>query len=168
MEHISKGYPMGLKNRRFGMAVLLCLAVLFLSLAGVMPARAKDEKIQAPKEYGVYAKTAQGLKRILPNIVFDEKGLLYVVSNNPQRFLLKDIEYFLVYGKYDTQYLTMNPLLFVAQDRLGKVRYMFGKEVPIETAKKGTDLYLVKPKGLFGRGYFSLWIHDTAWDLVIE
>jgi hypothetical protein len=168
MERISRGHPMGLRNRRCGMAVLLCLVVLLVSVAGVTPALAKDEKVPIPKEYGVHVKTAQGLKRIIPNIVFDEKGMLYVESNNPQRFLLKDIEYFVMYGKYDMQYLTMNPLLFLSQDRFGKVRYMFGKEVPVDTAKKGTDLYMVKPKGLFGRGYFSLWINDSAWDIVIE
>jgi len=30
------------------------------------------------------------------------------------------------------------------------------------------DVYSIKPRGLIGRGYFSLWINDTAWDFIVE
>jgi hypothetical protein len=62
----------------------------------------------------------------------------------------------------------MNPLLFIQQSPLGKARFVFGKDVGIEIKKKGDDLYTVKPKELMGRGYFSLWIDDGAWDFIVE
>jgi hypothetical protein len=62
----------------------------------------------------------------------------------------------------------MNPLLFIQQSPLGKARFMFGKDVGIEIKKKGDDLYTAKPKELMGRGYFSLWIDDSAWDFIVE
>ena len=48
---------------------------------------AKEDKIN-PKEIGVYIKTDKGLKRLFPNIVFnDENGILFVAYNNPAHFL---------------------------------------------------------------------------------
>jgi hypothetical protein len=126
------------------------------------------EDIATPKEYGVYIKMKKTTKRLLPNIVFDEKGILYVESNNPSRFPLAEVESFIIYGKYDTKYLTLNPMLFVNETPLGKSRFLFGKEIELEVAKKSDLLFTVKPKSLFGRGYYSLWINDTAWDFVIE
>ena len=134
---------------------------------GVGPALAqKKETLQTPKEYGVYVKAGKNLQRLLPNIVFDEKGVIFVESNNPAKFMLKDMEYFVVYGKYDMQYLTMNPLLFLMQSPVGQSRFVFGKDVELDVKKTGELLYVVKPKGLFGRGYYALWINDSAWDFV--
>ncbi len=130
-------------------------------------AHAKED-VATPKEYGVYIKTPKTLKRLLPNIVFDEKGVLYIESNNPQRFSLGDVQQFIIYGKYDTKYLTLNPMLFVTETPLHKSRFIFGKEIEMEVAKKSDTLLTAKPKGLFGRGYYSLWINDTAWDFVVE
>jgi hypothetical protein len=136
---------------------------------GVGPALAqKKETIQTPKEYGVYVKAGKNLERLLPNIVFDEKGVIYIESNNPAKFVLKDMEYFVVYGKYDMQYLTMNPMLFLMQSPVGQRRFVFGKDVELDVKKTGELLYMVKPKGLFGRGYYALWINDSAWDFYIE
>ena len=129
---------------------------------------AKDDKIN-PKEPGVYIKTDKGLKRLLPNIVFDRKRNLYCVeSNNPAHFLLKDIEYFVFFGKYDFQFLTLNPMVLFQVSPLGKPAFIFGKNIDIEMNKIGTDLYTVKPKGLLGRGYYSLWIDDSAWDFILD
>jgi hypothetical protein len=148
----------------FRCCILSLVAALFL--AG--PLFAARDDVATPKEYGVYAKTSKGLKRILPNIVFDEEGVLYVESNNPQRFRLNDVQYFVIYGKYEMQYLTLNNLLFLNQSPLGKTRFIFGKELQLDVKKRNETLYSVKPKGLFGRGYYSLWINDSAWDFIIE
>jgi hypothetical protein len=126
------------------------------------------EDVATPKEYGVYVKMKKTTKRLLPNIVFEEKGLLYVESNNPAQFPLAEVELFIIYGKYDIKYLTFNPMLFVSTTALGKSRFLFGKELELEVAKKNDLLHTVKPKSLLGRGYYSLWINDTAWDFVIE
>jgi len=144
----------------------LALATL-LVLTGTAAFPAKDD-VTPPKEYGVYIKGPKGLKRLLPNIVFDEKGVLYIESNNPQRFPLAEVEQFIIYGKYDTKYLTLNPMLFVSETALHKSRFLFGKEIQLEVAKKSDVLSAAKPKGLLGRGYYSLWINDTAWDFVVE
>jgi hypothetical protein len=144
--------------------VLMC--VLLISMVST-PLYGKDDKLK-PKEFGVYIKTQKALQRLMPNIVFDEKGILFIETNNPPHFLLKDIEYFVVYGKYDIKVLTMNPLLFIQQSPLGKARFVFGKDVGFEIKKKGDDLYTVKPKELMGRGYFCLWIDDSAWDFIVE
>jgi hypothetical protein len=144
--------------------VLIC--VFLISMVST-PIYGKDDKLK-PKEFGVYIKTQKALQRLMPNIVFDEKGILFIETNNPPHFLLKDIEYFVVYGKYDIKVLTMNPLLFIQQSPLGKTRFVFGKDIGIEVKKKGDDLYTVKPKELMGRGYFSLWIDDSAWDFIVE
>jgi hypothetical protein len=144
--------------------VLMCM--LLISMVST-PLYGKDDKLK-PKEFGVYIKTQKALQRLMPNIVFDEKGILFIETNNPPHFLLKDIEYFVVYGKYDIKVLTMNPLLFIQQSPLGKARFVFGKDVGFEIKKKGDDLYTVKPKELMGRGYFCLWIDDSAWDFIVE
>jgi hypothetical protein len=144
--------------------ILIC--VFLISMVST-PLYGKDDKLK-PKEFGVYIKTQKALQRLMPNIVFDEKGILFIETNNPPHFLLKDIEYFVVYGKYDIKVLTMNPLLFIQQSPLGKTRFVFGKDIGIEVKKKGDDLYTVKPKELMGRGYFSLWIDDSAWDFIVE
>lgn len=149
--------------------VLTCAAmpvVAALLLAG--PLHAAKEDVTTPKEYGVYVKTATRLVRVLPNIVFSEGAMLYVESNNPAHFPLKDIKYFIFYGKHEMGYLTLNNLLFVNQSPLGKSRFMFGKEVEVEVKKRSDTLYTVRPKGLFGRGYYALWINDSAWDFIVE
>ncbi|MCX5802209.1 MAG: hypothetical protein NTU69_01520 [Proteobacteria bacterium] len=144
--------------------ILIC--VFLISMVST-PLYGKDDKLK-PKEFGVYIKTQKALQRLMPNIVFDENGTLFIETNNPPHFLLKDIEYFVVYGKYDIKVLTMNPLLFIQQSPLGKARFVFGKDVGFEVKKKGDDLYTVKPKELMGRGYFCLWINDSAWDFIVE
>ena len=88
--------------------------------------------------------------------------------NNPPRFLLKNVEFFVIYGKYDLKVLTMNPMLFFQPSPLGKMRYVFGKEIGFDLKKRSDDLHIVKPKELLGRGYTSLWINDSAWDFIIE
>lgn len=145
--------------------ILMGVVVAFLLLS---PLYAKEVKIQAPKEFGTYIKTATGLKRLIPNVVFDEQGMLFIESNNPARFPLKDLEYFLIYGPRNMEVLTMNPLLFVQASALGKPRFIFGKNVDITVQDRGNSLHVIKPKGLLGRGYYCLWIEDTAWDFVIE
>ena len=150
-------------NRFMAVAVMATLVVMVCTAV----LRAKED-IVMPKEYGVYIKTPKALKRLLPNIVFDEKGVLFIESNNPQRFPLAEIQQFIIYGKYETKYLTLNPMLFVSETALHKSRFLFGKDIELEIVKKSDVLYSIKPKGLFGRGYYSLWINDTAWDFVIE
>jgi len=145
---------------------VVALAALAFGLCAA-PLWAKED-VATPKEYGVYIKTPKTLKRLLPNIVFDEKGVLYIESNNPQRFPLAEVEQFVIYGKYEMRFLTLNPMLFITETPLHKSRFLFGKEIELEVAKKSDTLYTVRPKGLFGRGYYSLWINDTAWDFVIE
>jgi hypothetical protein len=127
----------------------------------------KDDFVK-PKEFGVYVKTEKGLKRLVPNIVFDEKGLLYIEMNNPPRFLLKDVQFFVIYGNYDLKVLTLNPMLFFQPSPLGKQRYVFGKEIAFDLKKRSDDIHVVKSKELLGRGYTSLWINDSAWDFIIE
>ena len=128
----------------------------------------KDDKIN-PKEPGVYIKTDKSLIRLLPNIVFtDDKGVFYIESNNPAHFFLKDIEYFVFFGTYDFQYLTLNPMVFFQASSLGKPAFMFGKDIGFEMKQIGTNLFTAKPKGLLGRGYYSLWINDSAWDFILD
>ncbi|HNQ46173.1 MAG: hypothetical protein WBJ54_07155 [Syntrophorhabdus sp.] len=141
--------------------------VISVCLLIIMPLHAKDD-FTKPKELGVYVKTDKGLKRLVPNIVFNEKGVLFVEPNNPSHFLLKDIQFFVIHGKYDTKVLTLNPLLFFQPSPLGKQRYIFGKDIAFDLKKKSDDLYVVKPKELLGRGYIALWINDSAWDFIIE
>ncbi|HVN96166.1 MAG TPA: hypothetical protein VMT62_07040 [Syntrophorhabdaceae bacterium] len=144
--------------------ILICILLIMLV---AIPLYAKDDKIN-PKEPGAYIKTSQGLKRLLPNIVFDEEGLIYVEANNPVHFLLKDVQYFVFSGKYDFKVLTLNPMRFLGPSPLGKPRLAFGKNVDFDIKQIGPDLYTIKPKGLLGRGYFSLWINETAWDFILD
>lgn len=144
--------------------ISFCFMVFLLSASALY----SKEDFTKPKEFGVYVKTEKALKRLTPNIVFDAKGLLYIEMNNPPRFLLKDVQFFVVYGKYDLKVLTMNPMLFFQPSPVGKMRYVFGKEIGYDLKKRSDDLYVVKSKELLGRGYTSLWINDTAWDFIIE
>ncbi|MBP8625938.1 MAG: hypothetical protein KBE27_03245 [Syntrophorhabdaceae bacterium] len=148
---------------------MVFLMISTFILMAVHDVSAKEEKIQKPKENGVYIKTKNGLVRLLPNIVFDEGGVIFINSNNPQTFALKDIQYFIVYGTFDMDVLTYNPMLFYQASALGSPRFVFGKDIDITVKKQKTpNLWIVRPKGPFSRGYFALWINDTAWDFVIE
>jgi hypothetical protein len=144
--------------------LLICIFLILMLGSGVY---AKDDKI-SPKEFGVHVKTDKGLKRLVPNIVFTEEEVFYVESNNPAHFLLKDVEYFVFYGKYDFTYLTLNPMVLLKVSPLGKSAFMFGKTINLEMKQIGTDLYTAKSKVLLGRGYYSLWIEDSAWDFILD
>jgi hypothetical protein len=144
----------------------ICICMLLIALAGG-PLYGKDDKIK-PKEPGVYIKADKSLIRLLPNMVFDEQGLLFIESNNPRRFFLKNIEYFMVFGKYSIDFVTINPLLFLNVSSLGKPHFIIGKDMEIDIKNIGVDLYTLKPKTLMGRGYYCIWIEDTVWDFVIE
>lgn len=150
---------------RFTKTTAIILALIAVLCA---PAIAAKRDRELPKEFGFYAKTGNGLQRITPNILFDENGVLYVESNGPQRFTLSGIQCFLIYGRKDLTYLTLNPMLFFQQPLIGRMRFILGKEIPIETKKIGETLYAVKPIGLFGRGYYSFWLDDAVWDFIIE
>lgn len=147
-----------------------CIAVLCLILfaAFVTAVHAKNQKVTTPKDYGAYIKTSKGLIRLLPNIVFDEGDVLFVESNNPAHFPLKDFQYFVLYGKHDLNVLTVNPMGALQPSVLGKARFAFGKNVEIDVKPQGTDMYIIKPKGLLGRGYYSIWINETAWDFILD
>lgn len=132
------------------------------------PAFAAKQDQERPNEFGLYAKTGKGLQRIMPNIVFDQNGVLYIESNEPKRFPLNGIQYFLVYGKHDITYLTLNPMVFFQQSPIGKMRFAFGRDMSVEVKKIGEMFYSVKPQGLFGRGYYSFWLDDVVWDFIIE
>jgi hypothetical protein len=140
-------------------AIILFLAVSIGSAANAVP---------KPKEFGVYAKTDKGLNRIRPNIVGDEGGIYYLEPNNPQRFPLGSVDYFVVNGNYQIQFITLNPMKPFQMSSVGTPRVMFGQDVEISLTKQSDTLYVVKPKGLFGRGYYAIWIDDTAWDFIIE
>jgi len=144
--------------------LILILAVPVLGNSGY----AAGDDVPVPKEYGVYAKTEKGLTRIISNIVHDEQRVLYVERNKPVVFPLNAVQYFIIYGKHDMKYLTLNNLKEVPPTNLGIQRYMLGLEIALEVRKRSDILYTVKPKGLFGRGYYALWINDTAWDFIIE
>ena len=144
--------------------VFICILLILMIGSSVF---AKDDKIN-PKEPGVYIKTDKGLKRLLPNIVYNEEGAIYVESNNPAHFLLKDVEYFVFFGKYDFKFLTLNPMVFFQASPLGKPAFIFGRDVAMDMKQIGTDLYTAKPKKLLGRGYYSLWIEDSAWDFMLD
>lgn len=155
---------------RMRKALLLGVAlVFFCSLsAWAQKSPQKDVSVAKPKEFGVYVKTGKTLKRLLPNIVFEEEQFVFVESNNPARFPLKDVSYFVIHGDYDMQFLTLNPLLFARESPVGKSRFVFGKDVEMTVTKKGEKFFVVKPKGLLGRGYYCIWINDTAWDFIVE
>lgn len=144
--------------------ILICAFVMLLF---GLPLHGKPDR-STPKEFGTYIKTSTGLKRLTPNIVFDQNGVLFIESNNPARYTLKDVEYFVIYGPHNMDVLTVNPLLFLQASPLGKPRYAFGKNIEFTVQSKGNNLFTIKPKGLMGRGYYCLWIEDTAWDFIIE
>ena len=150
-----------------------CLALL--CIFSVAPLYAKNEKpaktaktVSGVKEYGAYIILKKGYVRILPNIVFDENGVFFVESNNPAHYFLKDVEYLVLYGQYDMSVLTVNPMGFYQPSSLGKPRFAFGKAIDLDVKQQGKDMYIIKPKGLFGRGYYSIWINDTAWDFILD
>ena len=157
---------------------VLCAALFCLFSAATL--NAKNEKpakgsvstggkaLTAIKEHGAYIKLSKGYVRILPNIVFDENGVFFVESNNPAHYFLKDVEYFVVYGDFDFSVLTINPMGFYQPSALGKPRFAFGKEIEITAKEQGKNMYILKPKGLLGRGYYSIWINDTAWDFILD
>jgi len=147
-----------------------CIVALSLILfaAFVAAVHGKNEKVATPKEYGAYIKTSKGLIRLMPNIVFDENEVLFVESNNPAHFFLKDFQYFVLYGKHELNVLTVNPLGFYQASALGKPRFAFGKDIDIDVKPQGKDMYIIKPKGLLGRGYYGIWINDTAWDFMLD
>ena len=150
-------------------ALVRCSAVSVLALLFLVgPLLAAKDDVQKPKEFGVYVKTSKKLVRITPSIVFDQDSLLYMESNNPAHFSLNDVSYFIVYGNFKMQVLTVNNLLFVNQSPLGQARFMFGREVDVEVRKRGDNFYTIRPKGLFGRGYYAIWIEDSAWDFIVE
>lgn len=142
------------------------VAVATLCLVGLL--HAAGNEVPTPKEYGIYVKTGNKLVRVLPNIVFEQGPAIFIESNNPAHFLLKDIRYFVIYGKQDVQYLTLNNMAFMTESPAGRSHFMFGKEVETEVTRINDVLYTVRPKGLFGRGYYALWINDTAWDFVVD
>jgi hypothetical protein len=144
--------------------ILVCV---FLILMIGVSAFAKDDKVN-PKEHGVYIKTDKVLKRLLPNIVFQEEDLYYIESNNPPHFLLKDVEYFVFFGNYNFQFLTMHPMVLLSVSPLGKPAFTFDKGIDVEMKKIGTDLNAVKAIKLLGRGYYSLWIGDSVWDFILD
>ncbi len=153
------------KLPRFLAVFAAILPVFFFLLAS---AEGASDSIPSPKEFGIYAKTDKGMKRILPNIVSDDEGVYYLEPNKPQAFALGTIEYFIIFGKFQMQYLTLNPMKPYRPSPIGVQRVMFGREIDLAVTKRGDNLYTVKPKGLFGRGYYALWIEDTAWDFVVE
>jgi len=144
------------------------IALVALGLFLVAQTGAASDAVPIPKEFGVYAKTSKGLKRILPNIVSDQDQVFYLEPNNPQKFPLGSVDYFVINGDYDIRYLTLNPLKPFQLGPVGNPRVMFGKDMEVTVMKKGDTLYTIKPKGLFGRGYYAIWINDTAWDFLIE
>ncbi|MCX7856796.1 MAG: hypothetical protein N2513_02260 [Deltaproteobacteria bacterium] len=145
--------------------ILIFLIVLF---ALILSSSYSADKLQLPKEYGVYVKTPKGLIRLMPNIVFIEEGIYYIESLSPPRFLLKDVEYFIIYGDYNIEVLTFNPMEFFHSSLVGKPRFIFGRDISIEIKKLKDKTYMIKSKEVLGRGYFSLWIEDSAWDFIIE
>jgi len=144
----------------------ICICMLLIALTGNL-LYGNDMNIR-PKEPGVYIKTDKSLIRLMPNILSDEQGVLYIESNKPSRFFLKNIESFVVFGKYDIDVLTINPLIFLNVSPLGQPRFVFGKAVDIDIKNKGNDQYIIKPKTLMGRGYYCIWIENTVWDFIID
>ncbi len=98
--------------KRFFRVLCKTLCVVFICLFAVTLLHGKDD-FTKPKEFGVYVKTEKGLKRLVPNIVFNEKGVLFVEPKQSCSFSFKkDVQFFVIYGKYDLTVLTLNPLLF--------------------------------------------------------
>lgn len=145
--------------------IILPVLFFFFICASVY---AKDN-IMKPKEPGVYIKANKGLARLLPNIVFEEQGVYFIEpTNNTPHFLLKDVEHLVLFGTYDMNVLTFNPMTPFRLSGLGKPRYMFGRDINIDVKQIGANLYTIKPKGLLGRGYHSLWINENAWDFILD
>ncbi len=167
-------------KKRIGIAFVIGLCMILLCVFAAGPVYAKNEKpakanqpapvktIPSIKEYGAYVKLAKGYVRLLPNIVFDEKGVFFIEPNNPPHFFLKDVQYLVVYGEYDWSVLTVNPMGFYQPSPLGKPRFAFGKEIGIDAKPQQKGMYNLKPKELLGRGYYSIWINDTAWDFILD
>lgn len=154
-----------MKKTKIVCGIAFCLILFCVFAASVY---AKNEKVATPREPGVYIKTTKGLIRLLPNIVFDENGVFFVESNDPAHFFLKDFQYFVLYGKHDMNVLTVNPMGFYQPSALGKPRFAFGKDIELDVKSQGKDMYIIKPKGLLGRGYYSIWINETAWDFMLD
>jgi hypothetical protein len=152
--------------------VLFCIFTVAPVHAKEKPAKgsqpAPTKTIQNIKEYGAYIKLTKGYVRLLPNIVFDEKDVFFIEPNNPPHFFLKDMEYLVVYGEYQWSVLTVNPMGFYQPSPLGKLRFAFGKEIGIDAKPQGKDMFILKPKGLLARGYYSIWVNDTAWDFILD
>ncbi|MCX8022662.1 MAG: hypothetical protein N2745_07820 [Syntrophorhabdaceae bacterium] len=121
-----------------------------------------------PKEPGMYIMTEKSLVRLMPNILFNDQGLLYVEMNKPPVFMLKDVKYFVAYGKYDMRVYTINPLVYYTTSPLGKQRFILDKDLDITIENMGDDLYIIKLKSLLGRGYYCIWIEDQVWDFMIQ
>ena len=154
-----------MKKTKIVCGIAFCLILFCVFAASVY---AKNEKVATPREPGVYIKTTKGLIRLLPNIVFDENGVFFVESNDPAHFFMKDFQYFVLYGKHDMSVLTVNPMGFYQPSALGKPRFAFGKDIEVDVKSQGKDMYIVKPKGLLSRGYYSIWINETAWDFMLD
>ena len=167
-------------QKRIGIIFIigLCMALFCVFAAG--PLYAKNEKppkgnqpapvktLPSIKERGAYIKLSKGYARLLPNIVFDEKDVFFIEMNNPPHFFLKDVEHLVLYGEHDMSVLTVNPMGFYQPSSLGKLRFAFGKAIAIDVKQQGKDMYIIKAKGLLGRGYYSIWINDSAWDFVLD
>ncbi|MHB8110822.1 MAG: hypothetical protein ACYDHW_12415 [Syntrophorhabdaceae bacterium] len=163
-------------------ALLLCLMLFCVFTVPVQGASKNEKKpaksgqsaaktVSSPKEYGAYIKTNKGYIRLLPNIVFDENNIFYIEPNNPAHFYLKDVEYFVLYGPHDYSVLTINPMGMIPPSPVGKIRAAFGKAVNFDLkqqGKPGKEMYIVRPKEILARGYYSLWINDTAWDFLLD
>ena len=154
------------------------LCMTLFCLFSVAPLFAKNEKpakagqaaktVQGIKDHGAYVKLSKGYVRILPNIVFDERDIFFIEANDPPHYFLKDVQYFVLYGQHDLSVLTVNPMGFYEPSALGKPRFAFGKPIDIDVKQQGKDMYIIKPKGLLARGYYSIWINDTAWDFILD
>ncbi len=145
--------------------IILCL-VLFAAFSTAV--FAKNEKVATPKEHGAYIKTSKGLVRLLPNIVFDEDGVVFVESNTPAPYFQQVVQDLVGDGQYELKVVHVNPMGFYQPSALGKPRFAFGKDIEIDVRPQGKDMYIIKPKGLLGRGYYSIWINDTAWDFMLD
>jgi len=145
--------------------IALCLVLAFLTLLG---GEGLSKEGPLPREFGVYVKTQKGFKRLMPNVVLEERGVYFLESLNPPRLLLGEVEYFVVCGTYNVEVLTLNPLVPWQKSALGKDRFIFGKELDVEVKKVAANTYTVRQRGLFGRGYYAIWIDDAAWDFILE
>lgn len=153
--------------KKIGITVAISICLFLLCSAG-LTLGAQDIKITPPGEHGAYIMTPNGLVRLLPNIVLDENGALFIEPINPPHFMLKDVQYFVLYGKHDVEVFTLNPMVFFQNSAVGRPRFVFGKDIDIGLKSQAQELHVVKPKGILGRGYYSLWINETAWDFILD